>query len=197
MKKVLAFALAAMSFLSANAGNLRATGMTMVEKGGFTLGVGIGTPGYGGVNKAVMPMITVDGQWGLASGFIKSKHFGNNGGVDLGFQYGICGYNLWKEADLKGGVMQNMIVLRSAFHYQFLKPLDTYAGFFGGVDLSSPTGDWDEYSKDHWDHADSMFGMYWGAKWYFNDTFGAGLEFEDDFIKGNAPVVSAKASFKF
>ena len=197
MKKFFALLFAAFTCFAAQAGDLRATGMTMVDKGGFTLGIGVGTPGYGGANKAVMPMITVDGQWGLASGFINSKHFGNNGAVDLGFQYGICGYNLWKEAGLKGGVMQNMVVLRSAFHYQFVKKLDTYAGFFGGCDISSPTGDWSDVQKDGWDHADSMFGMYWGGKWYFTDVFGAGIEFEDDFIRGNAPIVSAKVSFKF
>ena len=44
MKKVFAFVLAAMTFMSANAGNQRATGMTMVD--GFQLGLGIGVPGW-------------------------------------------------------------------------------------------------------------------------------------------------------
>ena len=90
MKKVFAFVLAAMTFMSANAGNQRATGMTMVD--GFKLGLGIGVPGWEDDN-AVMPMITIDGAAGLASGFINTKNFGNNGGIDLGFQYGICGYD--------------------------------------------------------------------------------------------------------
>ncbi|MEE1260113.1 MAG: hypothetical protein U0K66_08010 [Paludibacteraceae bacterium] len=203
MKKVFAFVLAAMTFMSANAGNQRATGMTMVD--GFKLGLGIGVPGWEDDN-AVMPMITVDGAAGLASGFINTKNFGNNGGIDLGFQYGICGYDhdMWHEVPGVAGVkrdlglMEHLILLRSAFHFQFLKKLDTYAGFHGGVALSIPTGDWTEAEKDAWDHVNGVFGMYSGGTWYFNDAIGAGIEFEGDWMKSGAtPSISAKFQFRF
>lgn len=213
MKKVIAFALAAMSFLSANAGNQRATGMTMVD--GFKLGVGIGAPGWSnnGDHRAVMPMLTVDGAVGLASGFINTSKFGNNGGIDLGFQYGICGYNdLWWERhapagmNVNCGLMEHLIVVRSAFHFQFLKKLDTYMGFDGGVALSIPTGDdyYDPcanhhaYRKDAWEnHVNGVFGMYAGGTWYFNDAIGAGIEWEGDWLDHATPGISAKFQFRF
>ncbi|MBP5704099.1 MAG: hypothetical protein J6X12_05290 [Paludibacteraceae bacterium] len=211
MKKVFAFVLAAMTFVSANAGNQRATGMTMVD--GFKLGLGIGVPGWNGNCKAVMPMLSVDGAFGLASGFINTKHFGNNGGIDLGFQYAICGYDdtyfeNWAYAHMIPGVdncglMEHLIILRSAFHYQFLKKLDTYMGFHGGVALSIPTGDDFYYEpkhqtrKDQWDHVNGVFGMYSGGTWYFNESIGAGIEFENDWLDSATPSVSAKVQFRF
>lgn len=203
MKKVLAFALAAMTFMSANAGKHRATGMTMVD--GFKLGLGVGTPGWEG-SDAVMPMITVDGAAGLASGFINTKNFGANGGIDLGFQYGICGYNYdheWVDGynrlvGYDGGFMEHLILVRSAFHFQFLKKLDTYAGFGTGVALSIPTGDIPEPIKDEWDKVNGCFGMYSGGTWYFNESIGAGVEFESDWMKSHAtPNISAKVQFRF
>jgi len=208
MKKILAFVLAVITFMSANAGNQRATGMTMVD--GFKLGVGVGTPAWG---NAVMPMLTVDGAVGIASGFINSKHFGNNGGIDLGFQYGICGYDdpffeHWAydhaiNPNVNCGLMEHLILLRSAFHYQFLKKLDTYMGFDGGVALSIPTGDDFYYEpkhqtrKDQWKHVNGVFGMYAGGTWYFNNAIGAGIEWEGDWIGGHTPGISAKFQFRF
>ncbi len=209
MKKVFAFVLAAMTFLSANAGNQRATGMTMVD--GFKLGLGIGVPGWdnNGNHRAVMPMITVDGAVGLASGFINTKKFGNNGGIDLGFQYGICGYDdlYWEhvapaEINANCGFMEHLIQIRSAFHFQFLKRLDTYMGFNGGVALSIPTGDDFYYMpnrtrKDQWDHVNGVFGMYAGGTWYFNESIGAGIEWEGDWLDSSTPGISAKFQFRF
>jgi hypothetical protein len=209
MKKVFAFVLAAMTFMSANAGNQRATGMTMVD--GFKLGLGIGAPGWSndGAHRAVMPMITVDGAVGLASGFINTSKFGNNGGIDLGFQYGICGYDdlYWEhvapvEINANCGFMEHLILIRSAFHFQFLKKLDTYMGFNGGVALSIPTGDDFYYQpnrtrKDQWNHVNGVFGMYAGGTWYFNDVIGAGIEWEGDWLDSATPGISAKFQFRF
>ena len=189
MKKFL-MAVAAM-FTMATAANAATSGIQDVQpKGGFNLGLMLGVPPVGGDWDANMPMISVDGNWTVASGMFNAGKFGQNGAIDLGFYYGVCHYenHYWEDA----GLLQNSINFRSAFHFEFVPKLDVYGGMFGGVNIWSPTGDseWDTDVK-------GCFGLKLGGKYYFTDVFGVKLEFAHDFIEDNIPGVAGGVSFKF
>lgn len=193
MKK---FLLAVISMFTMATANAATSGIEDVQpKGGFALGVQIGIPPVGDAWDANMPMVSVDGNWTLTSGMFNAGKFGQNGAIDLGFYYGACHYtqewgNRWYSGE--NGLFQNAVLVRSAFHFEFVPKLDVYAGVFGGVNIWVPTKDseWDTDVK-------GCFGMKLGGKYYFTDKFGVKLEFADDFIEGNYPNVAAGISLKF
>ena len=171
------------------------------NKGKFTLGVGIGVPGVRSTHndRANMPSLILDGSWGVADGFIKSKHFGQNGAIDLGFYYAFCHYRKWDEKHF--GYLQNTGLFRAAFHFEFVKHLDTYAGLTSGVNVFTPAGKWwSDEQKDNWDHVKYAGGMFTGAKWYFTDVFGVKTEFQFDWGSpgyGNLPTAAIGVTFNF
>ncbi len=180
---------------SANASNVDK--IEFANQGQFTLGAEVGIPPT--VDNANMPFIGVDGMWGLADGFIHTKTFGNNGAIDLGLQ---VGYTHWGDHfDVAPGVKYRWrtwgipINVRAGFHFEFVKHLDVYAGLQGGVGIRHWRNNYsldddvlqqyvDEYDgkKDSDTHADGIFGMYVGAKWYFTDVFGVKAEYSGDWI---------------
>ncbi len=176
----MSLATATIVFFNANAAT---DGITAFQKGDFDLGIMIGVPAESHAN---MPTVSLDGAWGLTSGFINTKAFGQNGGIDLGFYYGITSYD---------NALQNCILARSAFHFQFVKNLDTYAGILAGVNIWSPTGDAKDAGADT--NTNAAFGLYTGAKYYFSNKIGAKLELASDFNEGDVPWVSAGITFKF
>ena len=164
-------------FFNANADK----GITSFQKGDIDLGIMVGTPTERSAN---MPTVSVDAAWGLTSGFIDTKNSGQNGAVDLGLYYGITSYEY---------ALQNCILARSAFHFQFVENLDTYAGIFAGVNIWSPTGS----ARDAKTHTNAAFGLYIGAKYYFSHKIGAKLEFANDFDESDVPWMAVGVAFKF
>lgn len=136
--------------------------------------------------------------WKLASGFINTKNFGRNGGIDYGLQYGfLCYYgdrfdtDVWRqhvnllvtdknnEDYLPPSFVRHRFTGNANFHYQFLKKLDTYVGFFGGIGVVSPKM-WDDEVESQKSYAEKCAGFRIGATWYFNHRLGAGFDWEDD-----------------
>ncbi len=203
MKKCfLAIAACLMSFASANAFT---SGISDVQpKGGFNLGVSIGVPpaddkepnedGHSYCyENANIPMISVDGNWVLASGMFNAGKFGQNGAIDLGFYYGFCSYEN-KDNDEWAGV-QNVIDVRCAFHFEFVPKFDVYAGIFTGVNIESPNGD---DSKDQWDtYTKFSAGPFIGCKYFFTDHFGLKAEFGEDVASCAFPNAAFGLAFKF
>lgn len=143
---------------------------------------------------AKMPMMGVDGNWTLASGMFNAGKFGKNGAIDLGFYYGFCLYENAKNKEWGG--MQNVGLVRCAFHFEFVPKFDVYAGMFSGVNVESPYG---EDSKENgWGpYADFAMGPFIGCKYYFTDHFGLKAEFGDDFASCAFPNASFGLAFKF
>jgi hypothetical protein len=158
------------------------------QKGDFNLGLAIGAPTIKGWD-AVMPAISADASWVFLSGFIDTKTFGKNGSVDLGVYYGFSAYKQdnpignSKESQL----FYHSVLLRSAFHFQFMDQLDTYAGIMSGANIRSYSGN--SFHKE----VSFAYHLYGGAKYYFSPKFAGKIEFIEDFV----PWLSAGVDFKF
>lgn len=184
MKKLfLLLATASIVFFNANAG---VDGNEVAKKGDFDLGLMVGIPAAGDVD-AKMPTISLDASWGLTDGLINTKTFGQNGTIDLGFYYGFTAYG-----NKDWTLLQNCMLLRSAFHFQFVKNLDTYGGVFAGVNIWSWSGDNAPEGE-----AKAALGPFIGAKYYFSEKFAAKMEFAEDLNESNVPNVALGISFKF
>lgn len=168
----------------------------MSTKGQTVVGVGVGLPSMKDGVPADMPAVSVFFNAGLASGFIQSNLFGRNGAVDFGLNYGMCHYGekygLYDTYQTVK-VFQHTLVARSAFHFQFIKNLDTYFGVCAGVNICAESfKERTEYSEESsfevWDHVESnvfrpVLGIYGGAKWFFNSKFAMGVELSNDFLR--------------
>jgi hypothetical protein len=136
-----------------------------------------------------MPAISADASWVFLSGFIDTKTFGKNGSVDLGVYYGFSAYKqdnpigISKESQL----FYHSVLLRSAFHFQFMDKLDTYAGIMNGANIRSYSGN--SLNKE----VSFAYNLYAGAKYYFSPKFAGKLEFIEDF----SPWLSVGVNFKF
>ena len=170
--------------------------IAVVEKGGCNMGIMIGVPpinyyqGGEHVNSTI-PTFSFDANWGIASGFAKTKTFGNNGGVDLGFIYSI---NHYAGDDSKRGMLQNSILIRAAFHWEFVRNLDVYMCIANGVNIFNSTK-----SHAHWDFSDCNYagGIFAGVKYYFTDFFGVKIDFGSDWNDGNISNFGGGVTFKF
>jgi hypothetical protein len=201
MKKIfMLLATASIVFFNANAG---VNGIKVAQKGDFDLGLMVGIPPAGDYDyykvDPKIPTFSLDLSWVLTSGLINTKTFGQNGAIDLGFYYGFTAYTKGvKGTNIEGNQLQNCMLARSAFHFQFVENLDTYGGVFAGVNIWS----WD-YDADLGNIKDdtgvkAAFGPYIGAKYYFSEKFGAKLEFAEDISEDhNIPNVSIGVTFKF
>ncbi len=205
MKKVFSLIVSALAFFNVSASNVES--IQFAEPGQFTLGVMLGAPAPAPFTyKANMPEIIVDGMVGLTNGFIHTKTFGNNGGIDLGGYLSYCHYSdSWSSAfgydDYDFDFWELPIVARGGFHFEFVKNLDVYAGFQAGVSIQH--FDYDDYEYGYVGYSDSkadgVFGSYIGAKWYFNDFFGVRVEFSGDWIGdfNSVSPVAGGVSFRF
>ncbi len=200
MKKIFLLA-ASIVLLISNSLASNVDHIQFANKGKFALGLMMGTPGIRSTheNRANMPSVMLDCNWGVADGFVKSKTFGQNGAVDLGFLYSFCHYRKWEEKHL--GYLQNTALFRAAFHFEFVKKLDVFAGLTSGVNIYTPAGKWwTDKDKEGWDHAKYAGGMFTGAKWYFTDVFGVKTEFQFDWGSpgyGNLPTAAVGVTFNF
>ncbi len=184
-------ATASIVFFNANAG---VNGIEVAQKGDMDLGLMIGIPP---TKNAKLPTVSLDASWVLTSGFIDTNTFGENGAVDLGFYYGFTPYGE-ESGHITQKTFQNCMLARSAFHFQFVKNLDTYLGILTGINLWSWSWE-DENSNQDNSGTDTkgVFGAYTGAKYYFSEKFAVKMEFADDFIEGNIPSIAMGVSFKF
>ncbi len=214
MKRFLLSILSFLCALSVHAGKWRATEMTMVDT--FKLSLGAELPileasrvYYGGTR---FPWLLVDGAWKLYSGFIDSKHFGQNGGVDLGFQvrfkrmnYLIDGSYYYDDGEYGSNTMKledlnTVFVVRSAFHYQFLKRLDTYTGLLGGLNFIFRAGERPKNMEpDTAVETYVCFGYYAGVAVYITPFLGLGAELHQDLMEDyyNGRIMSGKLFLKF
>lgn len=190
MKKLVSLLVACIFVFASVSAKKGGSGIEDVQKGDFNLGLQLGLPPVGDWDKD-MPMISLDASWVIASGFISTSSFGENGAVDLGLYYGICHYSR-EERGYDFGLLQNCILFRGAFHFQFLPKLDTYAGSFLGVNIWSPTGD-SEWKTD----SKACVGFFTGAKYYFTDMFGVKAELGHDLVEDNYPLLSGGITFRF
>jgi hypothetical protein len=166
--------------------NAQVDGNSVAQKGDFNLGLAIGMPAVSGWN-AVMPTVSTDISWVFLSEFIDTKTFGKNGSVDLGVYYGFSAY---QQDNLAGSIgdpklQYHSVLLRSAFHFQFLNKLDTYAGIMSGVNIRS-------YSNNSSDKS-FAYNLYAGARYYFSPKFAVKMELIEDF----SPWISVGVNFRF
>lgn len=167
-------------------------------KGQTMLGVGVGLPPFTKGATADMPSVSLFFNAGIASGFINGNLFGSNGAVDFGMNYSMCHYSdklglydTYQEVKL----FQHTVTMRSAFHFQFVKSLDVYAGVCGGVNIcvehyTEKTIYSEASSFQHWNEVnenvfDPVVGVYGGVRWYFANKVAVGFEFSKDFLKAN------------
>lgn len=181
MKKVLFAIATAFVAMTASASNVEK--IQFANAGDMSLGLMLGMPNQ--IRDAQMPYISADAMWGLKDGFINTKTFGQNGAIDLGAYIGYCHYGKNYGSD-KWRYWEMPIMVRSGFHWEFVKNLDVYAGFQAGVAICHNRYVWayDELrNTDTW--ASAIFGNYFGAKWMFTDVFGVKAEFSYDYIFGH------------
>ncbi|MEE3483116.1 MAG: hypothetical protein VZQ98_02185 [Bacteroidales bacterium] len=183
MKKIFLAVVSLFTVMCANASNVEK--IQFANAGDFALGVMIGIPPYSGAN---MPTISVDGMIGIKDGMCNTKTFGQNGAIDLGAYIGFCQYGESYDYfgyETKHSYWELPIAFRAGFNWEFVKNLDVYSGFQGGVaiehwmDKTSYPGN---TVKESGNHVDGVFGMYLGAKWMFTDFFGVKLEYSGDWI---------------
>ncbi|MBR6104932.1 MAG: hypothetical protein IKP81_07725 [Paludibacteraceae bacterium] len=192
-------------------------------KGGFNLGIMIGVPPADesdlewATEDPLMPNVSIDGNWTVASGMFNTKKFGRNGAIDLGFYEGFCNYlNHWND---EIGAMQFESLFRCAFHFEFVKGLDLYAGMMSGINLLVPYGedkdgwgydcgyhnpwehDYHRHCPRHWVERDPeasfAMGPFIGVKYFFTKHFGLKAEFATDFASDAAAEASFGLAFKF
>lgn len=194
MKRIQAILFTLLVSMGVNAA--RMSEIEIATKGQTLVGVGVGLPSLREGVGADMPTLSIFFNAGLASGFLRSELFGNNGAVDFGVNYAICHYNdkygLY-DTYQQVKVFQNTLVLRSAFHFQFVKNLDIYFGISAGVNICSEhfterTIYSSQSSFERWNEVDHnvfrpVLGIHGGAKWYFSNRFALGLEFANDFLR--------------
>lgn len=223
MKKLLIASLVLCASASAFA---KTAGIQDVQpKGGFNLGLTIGVPPAAqstldwATEDALMPNVAIDGNWTVASGMFNAGKFGKNGAIDLGFYQGFCNYANQYNDEIRA--MQHEFLVRCAFHFEFVKGLDVYAGMHSGLDLYIPYGDdkdgWycphdDRYNHipgvDHHPHPGDRWvernteghfamGPFIGCKYFFTNAFGLKAEFSADFASEATPGAAFGLAFKF
>lgn len=197
MKKILLFVVACFAVVTVSASNVEK--IQFANKGDFSLGLMVGIPPHGDAN---MPVVSIDGMWGLVDGLANTKTFGQNGAIDLGFYANFCQYG-WSSDFAKHSYWAIPMAVRSGFHWEFVKKLDVYAGFQGGItfehwmDKIKIEGANDERTAGN--NVDGIFGMYVGAKWMFTDVFGVKLEYSGDWIGDGCdlPPFAGGVTFNF
>jgi hypothetical protein len=91
-------------------------------------------------------------------------------------------------------MLQNSILIRAAFHWEFVRNLDVYMGIANGVNIFNSTN-----SHAHWDFSDCNYagGIFAGVKYYFTDFFGVKIDFGSDWNDGNISNFGGGVTFKF
>lgn len=224
MKRFLCIMLAVMAV-----GTLSASSIDEIEiatKGQTSLSLGVGVPPFTSGAAADIPCFSFSASAGMTSGFVRSDLFGRNGAVDMGINFAACHYKdefgLYNTTQ-RVKVFQCSATLRSAFHFQFMKYFDAYAGVCGGLNICAESFmESTVYSEQShfelWNEVESntfspVVGVYVGSRWFFTNNFALGVEAAYDFLRtddkacleaygrshygGSAlPIISVLASFK-
>ena len=213
MRKILLLIAALFTVMCASASDVEK--IQFANAGKFSLGVMSGFPRF----EHNMPLISLDAMIGLKDGFCHTNKFGDNGAIDLGLYVGyarneynyqnlVFNEDLQATQDLGEYTWSSWIVpatIRSAFHWEFVKNLDVYAGFQLGCSFS--------HSKDaprnggagtEKDRLNFFSCHYLGAKWMFTKHFGVKAEANmGRYVFGkrcydlNVPMASAGFQFNF
>lgn len=140
------------------------------------LGMGFGTVwinGYG--YSSTLPPVSVDYEIGIRDDI-------GPGIISVGGYFGVSGYKYrYSFANYGYNYTSIMLLGRSAYHYEFVENLDTYAGFSLGfrINTSKEYGDFPTTGSAYEDtQAGVRFvgDLYTGAKYYFTPTFAAFAE---------------------
>jgi opacity protein-like surface antigen len=181
MKKILFMAVVAL--LAANV----VSAQDVFQKGDlvFNAGIGLNSSLYCGSGyKSTIPPISLSGEYGVADNLIG----GNNGSI------GVGGYLGHTAADYKindfGWKYSSIIVgARGAFHYQFAKNLDTYAGTMLGYNIVSAKSIGTENAAlGKASASEFSFSLFVGARYWFTPGFGVFGEFGYGISNANLGV---------
>lgn len=139
----------------------------------FNLGVGIGNTRYSGSDyKMTVPPLAISGDYAVVDNLIN----GNNGSITVG---GYLAYAANKQeftilTEKFGYKFNDLIIgVRGAFHYQFARNLDTYAGLMIGYDIVSHKqyGTW-VGTPVNTSASSVSYGIYIGGRYFFSPKFG-------------------------
>jgi hypothetical protein len=127
--------------------------------------------GHGG--SIIVPPISLAGEYGIVDNLINGR-----ASIGAGLNLGCFGtkFSTGRSADL-------IIAAKGAFHYQFVKKLDTYAGLMLGYDIVSGNS---PYANRF------VWGYYAGARYYFTNKFAVLAEIGD-----NVALLNVGVAFKF
>jgi hypothetical protein len=127
--------------------------------------------GFAG-SSVTVPPIALSGDYGVVDNLING-----NASIGVGLGLGCFGtkFNTGRSADL-------IIAAKGAFHYQFVKKLDTYAGLMLGYDIVTRHSPYP---------SQFVWGFYVGGRYYFTDKFAVTVEIGD-----NVSLLSAGVAFK-
>ena len=217
MKKILVLIATLFTVMCASASNVEK--IQFANAGKFSLGVMSGFPFFGKGVERDMPFISLDAMIGLKDGFCHTNKFGDNGAIDLGLYIGyarneyehhdwVFNENVQAMEDLGGHTWLSWAIpvsVRSAFHWEFVKNLDVYAGlqlgcsYYGARGTSALSGKETETSQ-----FDFFLCHYLGVKWMFTNHFGVKAECNTSCIfdgnpdrEHNFPVASVGLQFNF
>lgn len=155
------------------------------EKGDIVANVHVGIGGGPGDHYTMaLPPLSISAEYGIVDNLFSN----NNGSIGVGALIGYGGYkrfddaNPWYKYDNK--YKRICFGARGTFHYQFVDKLDTYAGIMLGLYSNSvktkstyknpEIPETITYTKTT--NMDFAFSLYVGARYYFNESFGAGIE---------------------
>lgn len=159
---------------------------------GINVGIGFGTTGYlGSYYKIAMPGISASYEYGITEIQMGSSMKGLiSAGAFFGF--GSSKYEYWANYYYKYNYM--LIAVRGNYHFLFHEKFDPYAGIVMGYFLVS--GKWSDDATHLYDYTAKSdrfhFGVYAGARWFFNDFFGAFAE-----VGWGMTVINLGLSLKF
>ncbi|MBR3520245.1 MAG: hypothetical protein IKN77_09020 [Paludibacteraceae bacterium] len=189
MRKILLIIATLFTVMCANASNVEK--IQFANAGKFSLGVMAGFPFFEeGINNG-MPYVSLDAMMGLTDGFCHTNKFGDNGAIDLGVYVGYARneYNfrelVYNEEsrtteDLGEYTWSSWAIpatFRGAFHWEFVKNLDVYAGLqlgcstYGTKKTPHVGGKESETLR-----IDLIACHYLGVKWMFTKFFGVKAE---------------------
>ncbi|MBR4814595.1 MAG: hypothetical protein IKZ67_03940 [Paludibacteraceae bacterium] len=217
MRKILLIIAALFTVMCASASNVEK--IQFANAGKFSLGVMSGFPTFNGILGKGMPFISLDAMIGLKDGFCHTKRFGDNGAVDLGLYIGYAqnkfDHHDWvynedeQTMEDRGEYTRTSwampVSVRSAFHWEFVKNLDVYAGaqlgcsFYGFNDTPHAGGEMIVTGE-----LEMFLCHYFGAKWMFTQHFGVKTECNlpcflpgKRFVELNYPIASVGLQFNF
>jgi hypothetical protein len=139
----------------------------------FNAGVGINNSIYSGTGYSnTIPPISISGEYGIKDNLIMGK----NGSIGVG---GYLGYTSAKHTVINNyGFDYSSFIIgaRGAFHYEFVKKLDTYAGVMLGYNIVSSDVFGTETGGASASASAFEYSLFLGGRYWFSSNFGAFAE---------------------